>query len=406
MKKLHEYAALRSLKYPAFRYLWLSVFLWAAANWMQRLAVSWLVLKETESPIAVSMVYAFNFMPNLFLGPFAGVILDRVNRKHMLVVIQLAAGLSCLAIAVAALMGSAHTWFILTMSGVFGVSVAFNIPTVPSMVFDIVEPQDALNANALRTIAFRIMGIIGSAVGGVLVAVIGVGGTVLTSSVIFGLAAFNTALIRYQGPKREVARKSVMREMWEGFRYFSRNGAVGSMIVAAMFAEAFGFGMLALVPFFANEGFLDVGSEGLGVMQGMVGLGGGIAGVFLATYGKQGRRGWLLVIGFVFYSVFVGIFGASNIFALSMAMLLGFGLAAGLFDMTIVVLLQANVPQEMRGRVMGAWTLALGFGPVGALLLGLWGELWGVRVALYIGSAILAAAAVALIATPWVRRLA
>jgi MFS family permease len=250
------------------------------------------------------------------------------------------------------------------------------------------------------------MGILGSAVGGVLVAVIGVGGTVLTSSIVFGLAVLNTALIKYQGPKREIARKSVMREMWEGFRYFSHNGAVGTMIVAAMFAEAFGFGMLALVPFFADEGFLDVGSEGLGVMQGMVGLGGGIAGVFLATYGKQGRRGWLLSIGFLFYGVFVGIFGASGIFALSLAMLLGFGLAAGLFDMTLVVLLQANVPQEMRGRVMGAWTLALGFGPVGALLLGLWGELWGVRTALYIGSAILTAAAAAMIASPRVRRLA
>jgi MFS family permease len=86
----------------------------------------------------------------------------------------------------------------------------------------------------------------------------------------------------------------------------------------------------------------------------MVGLGGGIAGVFLATYGKQGRRGWLITIGFLFYGVFVGIFGVSNLFVLSLAVLLGFGLAAGIFDMTLVVLLQANVPKEMRGRVMGA----------------------------------------------------
>jgi hypothetical protein len=128
---------------------------------------------------------------------------------------------------------------------------------------------------------------------------------VLTSSVIFGLAAFNTALIKYQGPKRDVARKSVLREMGDGFRYFSHDGAVGTMIVAAMFPEAFGFGMLALLPFFADEGYLDVGSEGLGVMQGMVGLGGGIAGVFLATYGKQGRRGWLITIGFLFYALAV-----------------------------------------------------------------------------------------------------
>jgi len=216
----------------------------------------------------------------------------------------------------------------------------------------------------------------------------------------------NTALMDYQRRTVIAGAGSVIHQIWEGFRYFGSNGGIASLLVAAMVAEAFGFGALSLLPFFADEDFLDVGSKGLGVMNAAVGLGGGIAGLMLAIFARQGRRGLILALAFIMYGVFIGIFSRSDIFLFSFAALLGFGFAAGTFDMTLVVLLQSNVPDQMRGRVMGAWTLAIGMGPVGALILGVLGENFGVRNALGVGSLILLGSSLSVaFLLPYVRRL-
>ncbi len=373
---------------------------------MQRLAVGWLVLQSTGSPFAVATVYAFNFMPNLFLGPIVGIVLDRVNRKHLLMGVHALGALTCLTLAIIVLTDRDETWLVLLLAGVFGVSVSFNIPTIPTLVFDIVDTRDALNANALRSMGQRTMGIMGAASGGVLIGVVGVGGTILVAGVLLTLAMANTALMDYQRRTVIAGTGSVIHQIWEGFRYFGSNGGIASLLVAAMVAEAFGFGALSLLPFFADEDFLDVGSKGLGVMNAAVGLGGGIAGLMLAIFARQGRRGLILALAFIMYGVFIGIFSRSDIFLFSFAALLGFGFAAGTFDMTLVVLLQSNVPDQMRGRVMGAWTLAIGMGPVGALILGVLGENFGVRNALGVGSLILLGSSLSVaFLLPYVRRL-
>ncbi|MBM3925817.1 MAG: MFS transporter [SAR202 cluster bacterium] len=399
--------ALRSFQYPAFRYLWVSAFLWAAANWMQRLAVSWLVLKVTGSPFAVALVFALNHLPILLLGPFVGILMDRVNRKHLLMANQVAATLTCIVIALVAYSDNPQVWLVMVLSFVFGVSMAFNGPLINTLMFDIVDAKDALNANALRSIGQRSMSIVGATLGGVLTDVVGVGTAVMVSAGILLVALGNTALMKYQRLVVQWAKAGVFRQLAEGVRHFRHNPPVKTMLLGTMVAEGFGYGSLSLLPLFADEGVLDVGSKGLGVMQGAIGMGGAVAGFIWAGFSQHKRRGLVLALAFVCYGVAMAGFSVSDVFLLSLAALLLFGIAAGTYDMTIVVLLQGNVPTEMRGRVMGAWSFAIGIQPLGAMVLGALAEAFGVRVAMASAAGILVVTSLfSMLAVPHVRRLA
>jgi MFS family permease len=373
---------------------------------MQRLAVGWLVLQATGSPFAVATVYSFNFMPNFFIGPFVGALMDRVNRKYLLMSVQALGSVTLFILAAAVFTGNDPIWLVYLLAGVFGVSVSINVPTLPTLVFDVVEPRDSLNANALRTIGQRAMGIGGAAAGGFLVNFVGVGSAILTSGILLGTSVLILSRMPYRRPEVSKKRGSVLGELYEGFRFFATSRSIGTLIIAAMVAEAFGFGALSLLPLFADVDMLNVGAQGLGFLQGAVGVGGGIAGLVLASFVRDKKRGLLLALAFICYGLFIGGFSRSDTFLLSLGLLLGFGMAAGVFDMNLVVLFQANVPKEMRGRVMGVWAWSLGMGPVGAIILGILGNIFGVREALGIGALILLVTSITVgFVVPYVRRL-
>jgi MFS family permease len=373
---------------------------------MQRLAVSWLVLKVTGSPFAVALVFALNHLPILLLGPFVGVLLDRVNRKYLLMANQAAATLTCVATALVAYSDNPLVWLVMALSFVFGVSMAFNGPLINTLVFDVVDAKDALNANALRSIGQRSMSIVGATLGGVLTDVVGVGTAVMVSAGILLVALGNTALMKYQRPVVQWVQGGVFRQVADGFQHFRHNPPVATMLLGTMVAEGFGYGSLSLLPLFADEGVLDVGSKGLGVMQGAIGLGGAIAGFIWASFSQHKRRGLVLALAFVCYGLAMGGFSFSEIFLLSLTALLLFGMAAGTYDMTIVVLLQGNVPREMRGRVIGAWSFAIGIQPLGAMALGALAEAFGVRMAMASAAGVLVITSLfSMLAVPHVRRL-
>ena len=173
----------------------------------------------------------------------------------------------------------------------------------------------------------------------------------------------------------------------------------------AMLMEAFGYGAVSLLPVFAGEDVLNVGSGGLGVMNGALSIGAAFGALYIGASTESMKMNMKLLFSFLFCGLLTVAYSQSGVFLLSVVLLAGFGLAEGLFTILVVLLLQQNVPDQMRGRVMGAWTFCIGMGPIGAMLIGYMAETIGVQYAVGISGALLVlATAIITIAVPRLRK--
>ena len=385
---------LRSFGHRDFRILWLSALLWAVGTWLQRLAVSWLILTMTGSAFLVALSFGLYFMPNLLLGPISGAVADRVNRKALVVAVQ---GLNLLAsvlLTFIVIADVAQVWSVLGISLLFGIGMSFGIPTTQALVYDVVGPRDAHNGIALQSVVMRFVGALGAVAGGVLIETLGFGAAFLAAASSYGLGLFIISQMGHRPIQRLAQSTSVMFNLMEGFKLFIGNRFLATFLVMAMVAEAFGYGAIALLPLIASDEVLGVGAGGLGIMNGAMSFGATLGALSLAASTELKHKGTTLLAAFLFCGLLTGGYSQSGVFPLTLLLLGGFGLAQGIFDTLEVILLQQNVPDEMRGRIMGAWTFCIGVGPIGALSLGFLAERIGVQNAVGISGALLVLAAI------------
>ena len=180
---------------------------------------------------------------------------------------------------------------------------------------------------------------------------------------------------------------------------------VRTILVAAVLVEIFGFAFGSVMPAVAKEA-LGIDVKGLGTLTMMTGIGSVIGSVFLMTLGNFSRKGLLLIIIALFYGFFVATFSASGSYLAALILVMGVGASAAAFDAMQWTLLQLNVPESMRGRAIGAWVFAIGFGWIGQLGLGAMGELFGIQWALA-GAGLLVSftGLLALLLAPGLRRI-
>ena len=397
--RLQGARTLRSFQYREYRFLWSGTVLWSLGSWMQRIATSWLVLTLTDSPFYVALAYALYFMPSFVIALFAGTVADRVNRRNLMMVIlgvNVAASIVLTAIVMTEVV---QLWSILAIVGIIGVGTAFKIPTSQTMAFDVVGAESVLNAISLQSVGMRAVAILGAVTGGALIETVGMGYAFLAATMSYVLGFVMITLMRYRARSRPETRGSLTQNLVEGLRIFTRSRPLAIVLLMAMLAESFGLGALAMLPVLASEGVLGVGPDGLGIMQGAIGIGGGIAAITIASFSSIGRKGRLILVAFLCYGVVTILIGQSSVFALTIVLLCCFGLAQSTFDTMEIVILQQNVPDDMRGRAMGGWLVCVGVGPFGSLLLGYLTELLGVQRAVGIGGALMVAVGLILIAT-------
>ncbi len=399
MARLRGARTLRSFQYREYRFLWSGTVLWSLGSWMQRIATSWLVLTLTESPFLVALAYALYFMPSFVVALFAGTVADQVNRRNLMLAIlgvNVAASVALTAIVMAEV---AQLWSILAIVGIIGVGTAFKIPTSQTMAFDVVGPESVLNAVSLQSVGMRAVAILGAVTGGALIETVGMGYAFMAATLSYLLGLLLIALMRYTARSRPETRASLASNLVEGMRIFTRSRPLATVLLMAVLAESFGLGAMAMLPVLAAEGVLGVGPDGLGIMQGAIGVGGGIAAITIASFSSVGRKGRLILIAFLCYGLVTILVGQSNVFVLTIILLCCFGLAQSTFDTMQIVILQQNVPDEMRGRAMGGWLVCVGIGPFGSLLLGYLTEVFSVQQAFGIGGALIVAVGLVLIAT-------
>ena len=329
----------------------------------------WLVLEMTGSPFLVALVGFFGMIPLLLFGAVGGVLADRVDRRKLLKLTQLinlAAGIMMLALLLTDVVQYWHTYIVVLVSGL---GWAFDMPARRSIVLDVTGRVGVTNAMALDSVGMHASRMVGPAIAGFLIQTAGVAGGYY---VIIALYLISLAfLMRLRLPPREIqaTSHSITRNLAEGFVYVKANRVILATVVVTVLMNLLLFPYMQMVPIIAKE-TLNVGPGLMGILMGADGLGAIIGSIAIASFGQLRYHGRIYLGGSMIGLILVLAFAASQWFAVSLPVLvlLGLGTAGfGTMQSTIIVI---SASDEMRGRALGVISLAIGAGPIGALLIG------------------------------------
>ena len=398
---------LAAFAFPRYRRVWLASVVFSLGNWGERLAVGWVVLSETNSVFLTAATFAARQAPQMIAAPIGGAVADRFSRGKVLLFAGVYKALVLSLLALLAANGLEPLWLFFVVLAFSGVGLSFEIPAIQGMVTGSVPRQFRMTAVAVQSTGARLVGALGALASGFAIDALGVPTTLIASGLIFA-AGGAFAMIADAGVRVSLGASqragSVFRDVIDGLRLMFRLPVVRTILITAVFVEIFGFAFGSIMPAVAKDA-LGVDVKGLGTLMLMAGVGSVVGSIFLVSLGNYSRKGLLLIIIIIFYGLFVATFSASGSYVLALILIVGVGASAAAFDAMQWTLLQLNVPDEMRGRAIGAWVFAIGFGWIGHLGLGAVGEVFGVQWALAgAGIVVIATGLVALAVSPGLRR--
>ncbi|MBI5189089.1 MAG: MFS transporter [Nitrospirae bacterium] len=365
--KFNTFSALRHRNFRLF-FIGQSVSL--IGTWMHSLAQGWLVLKLTDSAFYLSLVQAMGSLPILFLSLIGGVVADRVVKRNLLLVTQALSMALATLLAVLVGMGAVTVWHVIVIATILGVVNTFDIPGRQSFIVEMVGKEDLMNGIALNSAIFNGARIIGPAIGGVLIAAAGITACFYINAASYAAIIAGLLMMRFEAapPRRET--HPMMKELKEGLAYVRHTPSLLYFILMVSITSLLAIPYIALMPVFARD-VLGVGARGLGIMMGSAGAGALGGALTLATIGSVRRKGLTTFSAAFISSAALLLFSFSRSYPLSCALLVvvGWGMITQLA--TVNTLIQTDVPDDLRGRVMSLYTLVfLGFIPVGNLIVG------------------------------------
>ncbi len=339
-------------------------------TWMQTTAQAWLVLTLTESPLLLGIMGAARFAPLLVLSLFAGVIVDKVPKRTILLITQFVSMLLALILAALVFSGFVRYWHILVLSALLGTVKTFDIPARQAFMFELVGKETLLNAIALNSSVFNLARIIGPSVAGILTAVAGMGWAFLINGVSFIAVIVGLYMIQTKGTPKQVRKTRTMPEIKAGLKYLMSSTSLKSTMAILAVVATFGMNYNVLIPVFARE-VLGADATGFGYLMSSLGVGSLIGALFVATRSKRGpRKIRLYIIPLVVATLFV-LTGLNTSFFLSAVLVGLIGFFNIGFTTTANSFVQINTEDRYRGRVMSVYSLIFaGSSPFGNLYVG------------------------------------
>lgn len=374
-----------ALRHRNFRLFWVGQWISLTGTWMQSIAQGWLVFEITNSSFKLGLVSTLSTLPVLLLTLVGGVVADKMNKRKLLLATQTT--VMCLAFALASLVyfDVVEYWHIVILACMQGIVMAFDAPARQSFFVEMVGKEDLMNAIALNSTIFNAARILGPAVAGILIATVGVGGCFFLNGVSFLAVIMGLLLMRGDFSPSYTITGSVIENIKEGVRYMWDDKKIISYISIIATTSIFGMPYLMLMPVFARD-YLHVGPQGLGTLMASVGMGALVAALMLATLGDFEKKGFLMLAGGITFTVALTTFSFSGSYPFSLFLLILSGWGMITQTATINTLLQTRVPDNMRGRVMSAFTLTfMGFQPFGSFQAGVLAQQLGAPMAVRIG---------------------
>ena len=373
-----------SLRVRNFRLFFIAQLISVSGTWMQSVAQAWLVLHLTGSGVDLGIVVGLQFLPMLLLGPFGGLIADRVNKRRLLFVTQTAGGLLALVLGILVVTDTVVLWQVYLLAGMLGMVNLFDNPARQTFMVEMVGRDDLPNAVSLNAALMNGARDIGPAIGGVIITVFGLGTCFFVNAasylaVIVGLSLMRTSELHRTPP---VAR--ARGQVRDGFRYVWATPALRNVLLSVALIGIFAYNFTVTLALLAKDTF----HGGAGAYAGLTACmgAGAVVGGLLAAHRARPTPRLLQVLALIFGGLMAAVALAPTLLVADLLIVL-MGAASIGFIATANATLQLTADPAMRGRVMALYAMAfLGTTPIGAPLVGAIAQWTSPRVALLVGA--------------------
>ena len=363
--------AWRALRHRNFKLFFVGQGISVIGTWMMRLATSWLVYRLTHSTLLLGVVSFVGQIVSFALGPFAGVWVERLNRRKLLVWTQTAAAVQALAMAALTLAHVITLWEIVALSAVLGVINAFDMPGRQSFLVQMVEDRNDLsNAIAINSAMANGARLIGPAIAGMVIGAVGEGWCCLINGVSYFAVIASLLLMRMEHLNMRRNAGRMLEQMREGWDYVRTFRPIRTILLLFALISLMGYSYAVLLPVFAGQ-VLHGGPKTLGWLTGASGIGALASAISLAVRKSVAGLTRMIQVAAAMLGSALILFGLSPTLWLSLVLMVfaGFGLMQCAAASNTIV--QSLVTEDKRARVMSYYTMAFfGAAPFGSLLAG------------------------------------
>ncbi|HVD02973.1 MAG TPA: MFS transporter [Candidatus Dormibacteraeota bacterium] len=384
-----------------YRYFFSGQLVSVTGSWLQSTAQAWLILELTHSAFMLGLLVMVQFLPNLLLQPFGGVIADRFPKRTLLLFTQSSFALVAGVLGVTVGLGIVRVWEVFLVVAIFGLINVIDGPTRQAFIPEMVEEGQLPNAVALNSTVFNAARVVGPAVGGVLIATVGTA-LCFDLNAISYLAVLGALYLMHpeelhllQRTTRRVA--GTMAQIREGASYAMKTPEVALVMILMLMVGTFSYNFSVLIPALAKEG-LHSGATTFGLLSASLGVGALLGALGVAYAGRAAVPA--LLAGCAVFGTFLALSGQAASLVPAMGLLTVTGAGMIVYSSMSNSIIQLYTPAALRGRVMALYLwVFMGTTPIGSPLTGMIEQAWGSRVALAISG--FAALATAVGGTVW-----
>lgn len=371
-----------SLKHSNYRYYFFGMCVSTIGTWMQNTAQPWLAYKLTNSALLLSVVSALQYVPALLFSLFAGVLIDRLPKKKMLIITQSLLLVITFVLYLLASSGGIRYWHLLVTASLMGLVNTLDMPLRQSFVVELVGHDDLMNAIALNSLTFNVARMLGPSIAGIVMGALGVSACFLINSLSFGAVLLSLFFIRpilVEMPRAE-KKQSVFESIFEGLRYIRNNETLFITMLFMTVISMFALNYSVTVPVFAQQ-VLGLAETGYGVLMSAVGAGALLGALLVAALSKNGPLRFNLFVLPAIAGIELILIGLTNRFTSTALLLAVGGFLFVSYLSSANANLQIHTEDRFRGRVMSIYTLIVaGTSPIGNLFTGAADNWFGPRM--------------------------
>ena len=379
-KKVFEtFSSLRNIDY---RYLWIGILFDMSGQWIQQVTLGWLVWELSGSAMMVGITSGLRSLPFLFMGPLGGVVADRMDRRHLLIVVQIVKAAVAVLFAVVVALDWVRIWHAMLFSFVMGCGFSMNMPVRQALIANTVPREELANAVALSAMAGNTSRVIGPALGGVLIVVLGAAGNFLLQAGLF--LGMVVTVIPMKTPFQDamfIMKTSALRSLKEGIKYVWTDKTLFGLMILSFIPSLFVISILHILPVFTDV-VLHAKANIYGYLMTSFGVGGLLATLTLATFGSVIRSGLLGIIALTCATFLVIPLSLSSVPRIAYLLLSFIGFSVMMFRVNNNTLVQMLSPDHLRGRVMSIYHIDLALTPIASAILGVIADVFSTPAAM------------------------
>jgi MFS family permease len=381
-------AAFRSLKHRNFQLFFSGQLISLVGTWMQSIAEAWLIYRLTGSSVLLGLLGFVSQIPIFLLSPIGGLAADRWPRQRVVISTQVASMTLGFTLAALTLSGRIRVWEIIVLATLLGVVNAFDVPARQSFLIEMVGREDLLNAIALNSTMFNGARVAGPAVAGLLVAQVGEGWCFFLNGVSYIAVIAGLLMMRLEKSLAAHDGSSPIEKLREGLRFVRHARPIRTLLLLLGLVSFTALPFSVLMPIFADR-ILHGGASAYGNLMGAVGLGATFGAFTLAMRQQLRGLGSIVAYSAIGLGVSLTLFGASRLYWFSMVALVLAGYAMMMQFTSANTLIQAMVPDQLRGRVMSLYSMMfIGMAPIGSLVAGKMAQHIGAPITVALGGLI------------------